>query len=50
MKIRLQKGTTLTHDKKDYGPGDEVDMPDKLADALIRTGSAVPVDGGKAKK
>ncbi|MGH7260869.1 MAG: hypothetical protein ACREI9_09330 [Nitrospiraceae bacterium] len=49
MKIRIQKGSCLEYDKKEYNSGDEVDVPDKLADALIRGGTAVAADERKKK-
>ena len=40
MKVRLESNTTVIVGKETYGPGGMCDVPDEVAKALIRGGSA----------
>jgi hypothetical protein len=43
MKIELEKNSLAKDGDKSYGPGGIHDIPDELAKALLKGGSATPV-------
>ena len=45
MTVVLAPGTTVLHESQRYDPGTVVELPEDLAQALIRTHSARPVEG-----
>ena len=48
MKVIVKESQSVTFRRKDYAPGDEVDLPDKIAKHLIGTGVCeTPLKKGK---